>query len=60
MLKEDLILQIYNQKDHYLKEKTRVIALMTDELKGKIMAELVLLKPERYSCLADDSYDNKK
>ena len=45
MLKQDLTLQILKQADHYLKEKIKkVIALMKDELGGKIMKELVILR----------------
>ena len=45
MLKQDLTLQILKQADHYLKEKIKkVIALMKDELGGKVMKELVILR----------------
>ena len=41
MLKQDLILQIINQTDHYLKGKIRVTGLMKDELGGKRKSEFV-------------------
>ena len=48
MLKQDLILQANNQKDHYLKEKIqKVIGLTKDELHGKIMAKFAALRPKK-------------
>ena len=45
MFKQDLILQIMKQIDHYLKDKIRkVVGLMKDELGGKLMAKFVALK----------------
>ena len=44
-LKQDLTLQILNQKDHYLKEKIKkVIGLMKNDLSGQIMKEFVGLR----------------
>ena len=48
MLKQDLILQTMNNIDHYLKEKTKVIGLVKDELGGKIMKEFVGLRAKTY------------
>ena len=36
MLRQDLIIEIMNLIDHYLKEKN-VVGLMKDELRGKII-----------------------
>ena len=61
MLKKDLIHQIMNAIDDYLHEKIKkVIGLMKDELGGKIMIELVALRPKTYSYLVDDDSEAKK
>ena len=50
-----------NQKDHYLKEKTKKInELMEDELSGKVMTEFIALRPKTYSHLTDGNNENKK
>ena len=46
--------------DHYLQEKIKVIGLMKDELGGKLMIELVVLRPKTYSYLMDDDSEAKK
>ena len=38
----------------------KVIGLIKDELGGKIMPELVALRPKTYSCLTDDYEEDKK
>ena len=38
----------------------KVIGLMKDELKGKIMTEFVALRPKTYSYLTEDCEENKK
>ena len=61
MLKRDLILQIMNQKDHYLEEKNKeVTGLKKDELCRKIKTEFPALRPKTQSYLTDDSDENKK
>ena len=61
MLRIDLILQIINQTDHYLKEKNKkVIGLMKDELGGQIMKEFAGLRPKTFSYLNDNNKDDKK
>ena len=37
-----------------------MIGLIKDELGGKIMPELVALRPKTYSCLTDDYEEDKK
>ena len=52
MLKLNSILQIMNQTDHILKEKTKkVIKLMTDEIGGKIMIKFIGSRAKTYSYL---------
>ena len=57
MLKLDLI-QIMNQIKPLSKKKA--IALMKDELGGKIMTKFVGLKVETYTYLIDDGSSDKK
>ena len=52
-----MILQIMNQIDYCLKEKTKT---KWDELGGKIMAKCAGLTAKSYSYLIDDSSDEKK
>ena len=42
------------------RKNKKVIGLMKDELRGKIMTEFVAIKPETYSYLMDDGGSNKK
>ena len=58
-LKQDLILQIMKQKDHYLRGKN-VTGLMKNELGEKIMTEFAALRPKTYSYLTDDNNKTKK
>ena len=54
MLKQDLILQIESQTDHYLKKQNKKnMGLMKRELVGKKMEEFALLRPNTYSYLRD-------
>ena len=48
-------------RDHCLREKSKkVIALMKDELGGKIMTEFAALRPKTYSYLIDNENTDKK
>ena len=58
MLKQDLTLQIKNQKDHFLKEKNKKVIELIQV--GKIMKEFAALRPKIYSYLTDDNDKNKK
>ena len=55
VLKKDLIHQIMKSIG-----QKKVIRLMKDELGGKIMTELLALRPEAYSYLTDDCEEDKK
>ena len=55
MFKQNFKFQIMNQADNYLKEKTqKIIEVMKNELRGKIMTEFVVLRPKTYSYLTDN------
>ena len=61
MLKLDLILQIMNKIGHSMKEKIKtVIALMKDDVVGKIIIKIVGLEAKSYSYLIDDNSEDKK
>ena len=51
MLEHDLILQIMNYKDHYLKAKIKC---------NLLKKEFAALRPKTHSYLTDDNYENKK
>ena len=60
-LKKDSIHQIMMLIDHCLKEKNeKVIGLMKNELRGKVMSESVAIRPKTYSYLMDDGNSDKK
>ena len=61
ILRLDLILQIMNQIDHFLKKKIKkVIGLMKDKLGGKIIIKFVRLRVKTQSYLIDDGREDKK
>ena len=61
MLKLDLILQIMNNIDDYLKEKIKKITgLMKDELGAEIMTKFVGLSANTHSYLIYDGSEDKK
>ena len=61
MSKQDSILQIMNQTDCYQKEKNeKVIALMKDELDGKIMKKFNVLRAKTYGYLTDRNDEDKR
>ena len=57
MLKQDLILQIINETDNYVK---KLVGLLKYELGGKIMTEFAALRPKSYSYITDDNKKKKK
>ena len=60
-LKKDSIHQIMMLIDHCLQEKNeKVIGLMKNELRGKVMIEFVAIRSKTYSYLMDDGNSNKK
>ena len=61
ILKQDLILQIMSQTDHYLKGKNKkVIGLIKDELGEKTMKDFAALSSKTYSHLTDNNNEDKK
>ena len=61
MLKKILIYQIMKLIDHFLHVKNKkVVGLMKDKLKGKVMEEFGALRPKTYSYLMDNGKSNKK
>ena len=60
MLRKNLIHQILKLREHYLWAKKIVIGLMKDGLDGKIMKEIVGLRPETYRYLTDDDHVYKR
>ena len=61
ILRLDLILQIMNQIDHFLKKKIKkVIGLMKDKLGGKIIIKFVRLTVKTQSYFKDDGSEDKK
>ena len=61
MLELNLILQIMDQIQHWLKTKIKkVIGLMKDELGRKIIKNLFGLREKTYSYLIDDGSKDKK
>ena len=60
MLQVDLILQIMNQIDHYLKGKNKnVIELMKHNFGGKIMITFARLRAKTYSYLIEKKTKHK-
>ena len=51
LLKQDLTPRITNWKERYQKEKKKLIGLMKDELRRKIMREFVELREKTYRYL---------
>ena len=61
MLKQDLILQTINQKDHYLKEKNKKeIGFMKVESSRKIMKTFAAMRAKTYSYLTKKNEEDKK
>ena len=60
-MKQDLILLIKSQTDHYKKAKTKkLIELMKNGLNGKIMIASGALKAKTYSYLTGSNNKDKK
>ena len=57
---QDLILQIMNQTDHYLKEKIKYKnGSMENDLGGKIMVKFAALRPKACSSLTSNNEEKK-
>lgn len=60
ILRRNLILQIINFEDHCLKErKKKVIALIKDELGGKVVTTFVGLRPNMHSSVTYEDCNDK-
>ena len=61
MLKQDLIIKIRNETYNYQKKKNKkVIELMKDKLRGKIVRKFALLKAKIHNYLTDNNHKDKK
>ena len=61
ILKQNSIHATIKMTDHYPYTKTKkLIELMEDELYGKIMKEVITLRPKIYIYLKDDGCANEK
>ena len=55
-----MVLLIINIKQEMNLENKKVIGLRKDKLGGEIITEFVTLRPKTYSCLTDDSKEDKE